>query len=125
MGKIVLPGGIVTPDGTPARYHAIAEHNRRNRARLRAQLGRWREAFRPSDELKLCKTRFVIREMWEDLMVLGAPDCTDEDEGWYQAFRNGQLFPLRGWEFVVQDIYYNSLHLLCRGPTGRSRKGHW
>jgi len=125
---------ILGPDGLPARIHGfdrekmqeVFDHNTRNRARLRARVGPWVAKFQIDQGLQVGPVRFVVREKHDDLLVLGNPVCTNESErDWYGYFRIGQIWPLRGYQFKVQDLYYNSMHLVCHGPTGKQRKGRW
>lgn len=128
--KIIIPKRhILGPDGQPAFFSEVARRNRDNRARLRARIGPWQRSFKVGEQYTIRKIRFTVREIHDDLMVLGNPLCMDEDRKWYERFSHGDIhstiFPIRGWEFIVQEVYFNSLHLLCRGPTGQRRKGRW
>jgi|GEM_PF-2808362 len=128
--KIIIPKKqILGPDGKPALHHEIARRNRENRARLRAQIGMWQPSFKLGEKLTIRKVRFTLRELHDDMMVLGNPDCMAEDREWYNSFDHHDIqktiFPMRGWEFVVHDVMFNVLILRCRGPTGQRRKGHW
>jgi len=125
-GKVKLHDPMILgPDGQPAIRSMIAAHNRRNRARIRAQIGNWQQSFRVGEEFVIRRVRFVIREFHDDMMIMGQPECTEADREWFDSFREGQLFPLRGWEFVVFDLMFNAMFLRCRGPTGKRRKGRW
>ncbi len=132
QGRILAPSGrpvrspfsgqVLGPDGAPALVSVIAQHNIRNRARRRAELGHWQERFPIDARLELRGIRFEVREKFDDFMVLGTPHMEEIKGKWYDRFALGQIYPLYGFEFQVMDIYSNSLHLRCRGQTGQARK---
>lgn len=113
-------GHIVGPSGRPAIIDLVAKRNTENRARLRHQLGNWQPHFPIDSRMELRQVIFAVREKTDDVMVLGPPYMPD---GWWDHFRLGEIFPLKGYEFQVFDIYNNALHLRCRGLTGQARKG--
>lgn len=121
------PGGrIIAPGGLSGIAELARRHNIDNRRRLMAKVGRWQERFKIDEIIKLRGVSFAVRKKHDDLLILGNPCCTlDDQDKWYDAFRLEMIFPLYGFEFRVQEVYYNSLHLVCKGPTGQRRKGHY
>ena len=130
-GQIIRPrrgdgaGIILGPSGGPALLDRIAELNRQNRRRLHAEIGPWQAVFKENDEVFLKSKRFEVREMKEDLLVLGYPDMI-KDKDWFMRFKpysqHREIFPLRGYEFHVMNIYSNCLQLVCKGKTGSNAK---
>ncbi len=113
-----LSGHVCGPDGVPAIVNEIAEHNKRNRARIYDRVRGWDRAFRIGEYLDIYQVRFRVHRFdYPDVIAVDPVAPLSSDHDWATWFGEciGKLVAVNGYTLCIQDVAVDQLLLQVVG----------